>query len=153
VRHVNRWLAVGAALTALVVAGIVIATRSGSNRSKRGLPVFVVLAHATIHAESPDAVFAVNRSGYQVEWSGGCGPDAGPAVNVSPRTSATFRFPNGAINCLLDAPVAPHSTLRIDDTISPTTPPGNYWVWFQYSRQYEPDRMYTAYAKLTILGP
>jgi hypothetical protein len=143
-KRARRWLGVGIAAAAVAIAGVVISTSNGSR--KKSLPVLVVLAHATIHTNSPDAVFVVNRSSHRMDWQG-CVP------MVSPRTSSSFRWPPDTGVCLLGHPIAPHAVRRIEATIATTWPPGNYWVWFPYSQEGKsasgPSGI--AYTKLTIL--
>lgn len=141
-RRGSRWLGVGVAVAG-VVAVIVIATQGGS---KKSLPVFVNLAHPTLHLHETDAVTVVNKSKYPADGSGlGCTP------SVSPRTSANFKRPNVPY-CAGGGPqIPPHSRARVAVSIPPEAP-GKYWVYFDYS--WGPsDLTATAYTKLTVLGP
>jgi hypothetical protein len=140
--HSWRWIGIAVALAALVSAGVVVAA---ARESKRALPVFVVLTHATIHANSLDAVAVVNKSAYSVLVPGNCG------VVVSRRTSAEFRIPRGLAVCPVDTTVAPHSRFRVETSI-PHEPPGKYWVWLPYS-VYGKRAGHAAYTKLTVVGP
>jgi hypothetical protein len=141
VRHGRRWLAVGLTLVALVIAGIVIATQN--SRAKTGLPLSLVLAHATILAYASDSVEAVNKSEYRLATS---------RVAVSPRTSADFKWPpDTGVN--LDTPgtlLAPHSVL--DEAVPPVATPGQYWVWTDYAG-IGSNTTHVAYTELTVLAP
>jgi hypothetical protein len=136
-RHGKRWLGAGTVLAAVAVAVIVIATQSGS---KKSLPVFIVVPHATVHDGALDRVEAVNKSRFQVGMTS-CG------IGVPPRTSAAFnrREPT----CGTYDPIAPHSHLYLGN---PTSTPGKYWVWFAYRRRGS-HVVHVAYTKLTVLGP
>jgi hypothetical protein len=141
-RQRRRWLAFGVVVVALAVAGIVIATQSGSTT-----PGFLVLVHPTWRADTL-AVEAINKSNHKV-WTNG--------VNMSPRTSAPFSLPpNEAVT--VDIPgsrVAPHSVHRLASTVAtaPKSPaPGNYWVWTLYA-PVGVYKMQVAYTELTILAP
>lgn len=107
-------------------------------------PLSLVLAHATIRANSSDSVEAVNRTGYRVATTG---------TGMMPRTSADFRLPQSQI-LEWDGPgdaVAPHSTQRLAETLWPTYPPGKYWVWTAYEVGGNATTLY-AYTKLTIVA-
>lgn len=110
--------------------------------------VSVVLAHATIRANSLDPVWVVDKGGF---WASGSG--CGPIVTL--RASAAFTRPHGVVFCAGGGPtIAPHSRIRAAPSITPAAP-GKYWVWFDY--YYGPDgreqTASTAYTKLTVLRP
>lgn len=148
-RYGRRWLAVGVALVAVAIAGIVIATQNGPNKSRRSaksLPVFVVLAHSAVHAGSLDTIEAVNESRYRVDMNS-CG------AHMTPRMSAGFGDTRG-LNCGSDTPIAPHSHLFLGNpSLSPGSKPGKYWVWFSYVRDGRHPAQHTAYTKLLVLAP
>jgi hypothetical protein len=137
-RHGKRWLGAGMVLAAVGIAVIVVATQSGSTKS---LPVFIVVAHATVHDGALDHVEAVNRSRYQVGMTS-CG------IALPPRTGARFSGARGP-TCGTYDPIAPHSGLYLGN---PTSTPGKYWVWFAYRRRGS-HVVHVAYTKLTVLGP
>jgi hypothetical protein len=140
--HRRRWFGFGVLLAAVAITVVVVAAQS---RSKKSLPVFVVLTHATVHLHETDAVTVLNKSRYPADSSGyGCTP------SVSPRTRANFNRPNAPF-CAGGGPrIPPHSRARVAVSITPTAP-GKYWVYFDYS--WGPsDLTATAYTKLTVLG-
>lgn len=149
-----RWLAGSVAVAVVVIAVIEFSPWSSSVTPP---PVVMVLAHATVRVGSPDAVEIVNKGRFWLEGSGyECGP------YVTRRTGADFSRP-GETYCGGGGPaLAPHSRMRVEKSITPSTP-GRYWVWWDYGYSRvsgndpgdlaaEADIQETAHAKLTVVG-